>query len=601
MWQIYWRFKIRHVKKSVLIGVGALLVLLAIWTAVDMKRLSDQQLLWGYRPLWLFLFSYGGIGLLLRALLSENKSWRWLGLSTLSGVLLGLGFPDIIPVPFLLFVGFVPLLQIEHEIRERGGKRQKRTVLLYAYATFLLWNIISTYWVSNSAIAAGLFAMLANSLLMCIPFLLFHITIKATPRLGYASFIFYWITFEYLHHQWDLTWPWLTLGNGFAEYYSWVQWYEYTGVFGGTLWVLLANVLLWHWWRSYREKADWQVGQIVQIGLLLVLPVGISLIRYYNYEEEGRAVEVVVVQPNYEPHYQKFDIPEAEQLNQFLQLTEEKITPNTEYIVYPESSFGYVEVDLMPNYPTIKRLQDFLSDHPKAKIVAGLNAYDIFEEGQEHTKATRSRPGRDGQTVYYEVLNAAIQISANSDSIPLYKKSKLVPGPEAYPFQEILFFMEPVVESLGGTTAGIGTQKERSVLASESGKVAPIICYESVFGEFHAGYVRKGAEAGFIMTNDGWWDNTAGHRQHLHFASLRSIETRRSIARSANTGISAFINQRGDILQATKYDEPIAIRDTMLFNDRITFYVIWGDMIARISMFISILFLLNAFVKGRMK
>ena len=85
------------------------------------------------------------------------------------------------------------------------------------------------------------------------------------------------------------------------------------------------------------------------------------------------------------------------------------------------------------------------------------------------------------------------------------------------------------------------------------------------------------------------------------FASLRAIETRRSIARSANTGISGFINQRGDILKATKYNEPIAVRDSILLNDKITFYVIWGDMIARLSLFISILFVLNAFVKGRMQ
>ena len=89
----------------------------------------------------------------------------------------------------------------------------------------------------------------------------------------------------------------------------------------------------------------------------------------------------------------------------------------------------------------------------------------------------------------------------------------------------------------------------------------------------------------------------AGHRQHLYFASLRAIETRRSIARSANTGISAFINQRGEIFQATKYDEAVAIKGDIQLNDEITFYVKWGDMIARIFTFITLILLLNTLAK----
>ena len=160
---------------------------------------------------------------------------------------------------------------------------------------------------------------------------------------------------------------------------------------------------------------------------------------------------------------------------------------------------------------------------------------------------------------------------------------------------------EKLTPELEKQIRGVGTKTERSVLSSKSGKVAPVICYESVFGEYVTGYIKKGAQAIFIMTNDGWWDNTAGHRQHLHFASLRAIETRRAIARSANTGISAFINQRGDILQATRYDEQAAIKGTIRFNDAITFYVVWGDAIARVALFTSILLLLNTFVRGRMK
>jgi apolipoprotein N-acyltransferase len=199
----------------------------------------------------------------------------------------------------------------------------------------------------------------------------------------------------------------------------------------------------------------------------------------------------------------------------------------------------------------------------------------------------------------WEAYNAAIALQDGIDSIPVYFKSKLVPGPEILPYRRFLFFLQPLVDYLDGTVEGLGTQTDRVVFAGKRGSVAPVICYESIFGDFHTGYIRRGGEATFIMTNDGWWDQTAGHRQHLHYASLRAIETRRSIARSANTGISCFINQRGDILQPTPYGAPAAIRDTVLLNDDITFYAKWGDLTARLALFTTLLLLVNTFVKYR--
>jgi apolipoprotein N-acyltransferase len=107
-------------------------------------------------------------------------------------------------------------------------------------------------------------------------------------------------------------------------------------------------------------------------------------------------------------------------------------------------------------------------------------------------------------------------------------------------------------------------------------------------------YIRKGANLIFVITNDGWWGNTPGHRQHFTFSKMRAIETRRSVARSANTGISAFIDQRGDVYQATEYWVPAVIRQTINANDEITFYVKYGDYIARLSAFVAVFLVLIA-------
>jgi apolipoprotein N-acyltransferase len=113
--------------------------------------------------------------------------------------------------------------------------------------------------------------------------------------------------------------------------------------------------------------------------------------------------------------------------------------------------------------------------------------------------------------------------------------------------------------------------------------VGPIICYESVYGNYVNEYVTNGAQFLAIITNDAWWNETQGHKQHLSFASLRAIETRRDIARSANTGISAFVNQKGDITQQSQYGEKIALKGTVQLNKKLSFYVQQGDYIAKLA------------------
>lgn len=558
------------------------------------------QKLWGIRPLFLFLCAWGIFVLALGPRFSRyGKHWRWLGLSSLSGILLAVGFPDtLIPLPLLMFAAFVPLLVVEREIAAEREKPSKWEVFKYAYNAFLIWNIISTFWVANTGLAAGIFAIVVNAALMCIPFVLFHQTKKITPRIGYTSLVAYWISFEYGHLNWELTWPWLTLGNSFAEYPALIQWYSLTGVFGGTLWILLMNILTLKIWEGYRSGTSFR-KPLVRLALLFIGPVIVSLIVYATYQADGEKIKVLVVQPNYEPHYEKFLIPEEEQVQQFLRLTASKIDQTTDYVVYPETSFGYLRVDQAESYPPLRRILNFLKDYPKAKLVTGLSAYRVFRPDEPLTRAARTRIGPRGDTTYLEVLNAAAQFSPGTDAQPQwYAKSKLVPGAEIFPYRDLFWFAAPLVQSLDGTWEGVATQAERAVFTSPGARIGPAICYESIFGEYYTGYIRRGAEAIFIMTNDGWWDNTAGHQQHLHFASLRAIETRRSIARSANTGISAFIDQRGDIRMATGYDEPAAIQDEIVLNDAITFYVRWGDIIARIALFVAGLMLLNTFVKG---
>lgn len=565
-------------------------------------RWLDESL-WGYRPLPLFLAAWSLIILATESFaLKHSKKWRWLGLSTLSGVLLWLGFPTL-PLPFLMFIAFIPLLIVEHEISEAREGTNKWAVFKYSYHTFVLWNILTTYWVANTAFIASLVAIWLNSFFMTIPFLLFHQTRKVLPKLTYLAFTAFWLTFEYIHLNWEISWTWLNLGNSFASLPSLIQWYEYTGVFGGTLWVLWMNVLLLPIAILLIKKEKVQWTKWVSPLAVLLIPTIISFVIYSNYEEKGKLAEVVTTQPIYEPHYEKFNLPKAQQVEGLIELAKAKITDQTQYVLFPETVVGAIKKNELGKEKLTRRMRDFVSAYPDLKLVTGVTTYQFLTETNPDKlpESARKSAGTNGTVNYYEVYNSAIQLDNQNTEIPFYIKSKLVPGAEFLPYQQFFFWLEPLVHTLGGSLEGLGNQAEREVFTSNSGKIAPAICYESVYGEYAAGYVRNGAEAIFVMTNDGWWDNTAGHRQHLQFASLRAIETRRDVVRSANMGSSTFINQRGEITQRGEYGVATALRNEVHFNNDITFYTIWGDMIGRIGMFTAILVLMNVFVKGVVK
>ncbi len=433
---------------------------------------------------------------------------------------------------------------------------------------------------------------------MTIPWLLYH---RVEPRLtkwqGYAALVVFWMSFEHLHQSWDMSWPWLTFGNAFAQQPSWVQWYQWTGTSGGTLWIWVGNIIAYELLCQYLKQGTRpNRKQLRPLVATVMLPILVSWIIYYTYSPQGEPVEVVAVQPNYEPFYEKFDIPDSQQWLRFVKLSQEKLTPNTRFLVFPETSFSANEEHDLGTNRNVMAAQEFVKKYPKLALATGVDSYRIFKTGEptEGHDAIRHKP-RYSDTLHYEAYNTALLITGN-DSLPqVYHKSKLVPGPEILPFKQVLGFLQPIVEHLGGTMAGLGTQPERKAFRHGNLAVAPVICYESIYGNFSTGYIRDGAQAIFVMTNDGWWDDTPGYRQHCAFARLRAVETRRDVVRAANTGSSCFINQRGDVSQATEYNTQAAIRGTMRFNTANTFYTRFGDLLSWMAVALSCVLFLASF------
>lgn len=520
----------------------------------------------------------------------------------ISGLLLASAWPARGFPPFL-FIGLVPLLFIEDHLLKNRQKHGTFYVFFSVFPAFTIWNALTTWWIYNSTLFGAVVATLVNAICMSLVFWLFHFIRRnlKNPEHGYLSLIFIWISFEFLHHHWDLNWPWMSLGNGFSAWPSWMQWYEYTGMFGGSLWILLVNIMVFKMLKKWMEGSyrKWPFRQSVEIAAVVIVPAIVSITMYYTYTEKYAPVDVVVVQPNIDPYEEQYELPAIQVIENASKLAETKADSLTDFIVFPESmvqpdwSSGQMiwENDIDGN-PTILYFRErLISKFPKAGLVVGYSTYRSYAEGEPVSKTAREFRNGGG---YYDAFNTALLIRKTPD-LQRTHKSKLTPGVELMPFPWLLKPLGDFALDLGGTVGQLGIDAERTPLTiNDTLKIAPVICYESAYGEFVAGFVRNGANLIFVITNDGWWGNTAGHRQHMLFSSVRAVETRRSIARSANTGTSCFVNQRGDVFQATKYWEPAAIRQKLNANEKLTFYVKYGDYIARASVLGMILFLLIA-------
>lgn len=512
----------------------------------------------------------------------------------LSGLILALAWPTY-GFSLMIFVGWIPLFIVEYNVR--NFKYSKSTVFFLSLLTFLVWNIITTWWIWNATAFGSIFAIVVNSLLMSIIFLLYHIIAKRkNQNISLIFFITTWISFEKFHHNWDFSWPWLSLGNVFSENIQWIQWYEYTGIFGGTLWILLVNVIFFKSWMKWKEKEEtkWVLNNLL-LGLgLVVFGMFSSKLMFENYQEKGKEITAVVLQPNTNPYTEKYHQSHEQIVNELVTLSTPQMNNSVEFVLAPETVLSNRSSMMeFKQSPAFSHLTSFVNTYPNAAILTGFDQIEIFPNSTP--KSTTGNKFRNTDEAWYESYNSALFLT-NKQNPEVYHKMKLVVGVEHFPFRKVL---EPILGSamidLGGSISTLTPEKEVKIFENPNSntKVAPIICYESIYGEHVGKYVNKGAEFLGIITNDSWWGNTQGHKQLLSYARLRAIENRRAIARSANSGISSFINQKGEIISSLPYETQGALKGKIFLNTKKTFYTKYGDFVARISFLLSFLLLIS--------
>jgi apolipoprotein N-acyltransferase len=518
------------------------------------------------------------------------KKFHPLLLSLVSGLLLFAAWPPS-PLTPVIFFAFVPLLWLE----QQGIRRKK--FFGWVYLTMFIWNVSTTWWIWNASGPGAAGAILLNSLIMCLPWLGFHfVKARLGSRIGYVALPAFWLSFEFIHlHNWGLSWPWLTLGNVFANHPAWVQWYEITGTSGGGLWILLMNISLF----LLISKNTWRRFPTVPLSCtlaILVAPLIISAmiallspeLRKMSMTATGPAPtsNIVIIQPNIDP-YEKISTGSFDaQLGKLIRLSDSAIDSGTVLVVWPETALymgNGIDEDKMKSNFFLNPLWDFLRRHPKINLLTGVESYRAYRAGSQ---SSTSRPVPN-TNIYVDDYNAAFLLDSTGP-LQFYHKSMLVPGVETLPF--FLHFMDALFDKFGGTTAGYTGQPDRTPLRSSnhSYTIAPAVCYESIYGEFMSEYITNGADLIAIITNDGWWGNTPGYHQHEAYARLRAIETRSWVVRSANTGVSCIIDPSGHIVQSRPWNQASFIKAYVPPTHRETFYVKYIDIVSWLAVLAAV-------------
>ena len=522
------------------------------------------------------------------------KAIIFLFLSIISGFLfLSPWFLDISGL--IPLVSLVPFLWAE-DYFSSSNKHKYLKVFGCAFVCFMTISLSSTLWLTKLLTYWAIIYFVVNSLLYSTVCLLFSfIKSKLGKKLGYASFVIIFTAFEYIYYNMNIAFPTIIGGVSVFNGDAWnIQWYEYTGVLGGTVWVLTSNVLFFLLSKTIINKEPRK--HIVKWGASAVavaaIPALISLAMYKNYEEKAVcSAKTSIVQPNIDPYTVKFNTDRDSQLSKMIHMADIATDSTVDFIIFPETAIaGNIwENNIIENPMVLKIHNDIINYHKNATCITGAEMMRYYIKGVDAEIPSSARLADGSDNIYYEMYNSALAIS-NSD-VQVYKKGKLVLGTEYLPFMELSpDFATYIMSKFGHGNISYGKQKEPTVFNSNGFCYGTAICFESLFGEHCSKFSKLGAGALFVITNDGWWNGTIGPEQHKRFSQIRAVENRKDVVRCGNTGFSVFINQQGDIISQAPWWTECTLNGTVNFTYETTFYSKHGDWIGVLALMLCLAF-----------
>ncbi len=473
----------------------------------------------------------------------------------LSAYFIGVQFVWILG--FLLAYALFPLLK-------QLGEINIVFATLISYLLLLAFNIITTGWLLETTYSnKGFLVFMANSIVMTLPFLVWYLG-KHYLNYKIFHFIFIWLTFEYIHFHWSLSWPWLTFGHIFGAAPQVVQWYEFTGVLGGTVWLLIVGYVMYCYFNYSLKKYH-----ILLLIAVIVFPLTISYLLYNKVDvQSSRQLRTSLVQTGFALNdsllYSNFD-----RIKYLTGKFRNVIPKNTDYILLPEYVFSdSVSLSHIKNSMEVRLIQKYLIKYHSSntRIILGLELYEV--EKNKETSLTK--------------YNSIIEVGT-SGLKSIYVKNKYIPFQEITPYG--FKFLNINSENYSRAT----TSKNQFYNSTLNFNPILAICYESIYGYYLSSQVKPIPSAIYMFSNEAFLNNSVGVEQYFNISKLRAIELRKDIARSSNMGCSAIIDSKGVIKRISNNKNFEIINGVVNTNDSLTFYAKHGDYIGVFSFVILML------------
>lgn len=536
-----------------------------------------------------------------------------------TGIILGLAFPPF-NLSYLIIAGYAIFIGIIH------NSKNYKSLFIRAYIVFFFFDLVALSWIALSGmrenadrflILGGTLTILIHCVLNQIPVFIYYFIYKnlnfkkywsynqsiiPSSGLSLIFFPFIFTSYEYFMSLTEVSFPWLTTGNAFTNQIVKIQFADVTGVFGISLWSFILSSLFFYLFHILRypgpsEKNIFSRKPLSVTVIIILLFVAPNFYTYfsgaekeYSKNEITDTVNIGIVQPNINPWF-KWSAKSSDLVQTYVQSIRDiaKKDSTAELIVLPETAvtFYLLYPAFKDRFEPLKNIVDSIG----IPVLIGFPDMDVYNDSSR--ARTDSRQLSNGN--YYDIYNAVALLEKNKSVYQKYAKNKLVIGSERMPYQEKIIFLKNLITwGVGISSYQIGL--DTTIFNTGNLKFNTAICYESIYPEFFSKFIKKGAEFGVIITNDGWWGKLPGTYQHNRFAVIRAIENRRWLVRCANTGISGVIDPYGNFYEQTNINEEALIITAIGLRDKITFYTKYGDYTGRYSLYLTVLILMAGVV-----
>ena len=512
-----------------------------------------------------------------------------------SGAILGLSFPPL-PFPFqiLMFGGFIPYFVVIEK------KKSLLEINRASYLTFFVFCLITLYWVGSWQKSTDPFLMISgvvllffNPSILLIASTLYYFSRKIFPeKYSIYLFPFFWVTYEYLYMLTDASFPWLTLGNGLSHFISFIQIADIIGALGLTLVIVFINVLLYKAIMNFKSQKIFfkRIIHFSTAVLIFLLILIYGFVRLSSFDHPADKITIGLIQPNLDPWEKWGGFDTDKLITGYLNLSRKAAVQKAQLIIWPETALPFYLMS--GNYQSVvDSIYNFI-EKKNVYLMTGMPDLILHRQNIPEDSKYSEAGG-----FYYSTYNGILFFSPHSSYIGHYGKMKLVPFGERVPFVDEFPFLGKIIKwSVGISGWNVG--KDTAVFKMTFGKMpagsadsvmlAGLVCYESIYPEFVASFVQKGAEVIAVVTNDSWYGNSSGPYQHKEMSVLRAVENRRSVVRAANGGISTIIDPTGITKAETKmFDRTFLAGDVEIQHEK-TFYTQHPKIISLGSSLVSL-------------